>query len=279
MNLKHLTDNALLKETRDLVKAETRITLQILHRLREIERRRVFSDLGYGSLFEFAVKELGYAEASANRRIQSARLLEEMPEIEKKIEQGKLTLTNVALAAQTIKNEKLSGVEVKKQIFSRIEGLSKRECEKTLMSFTEPSPLPPERVRVITSEFYAVNFNFSEKTMELWEEVRDLLSHKRKSQDEMIQIVLSKAIQQLRVEKYKLNALPRTPVAKPCTKRSIPHHIKKLVYLRDGGKCVKCGSKYKVEFDHIVPFSHGGSHTEQNLRLLCFSCNQRRLKA
>lgn len=278
MDLRHLTDKSLLKETKDLVKTETRITLQILHRLREIERRRLFAELGYGSLFDYAVKELSYSEASANRRIQSARLLQEIPEIEKKIEQGKLTLTNVALAAQTIKNEKIQNPEIQRQIFASIEDLSRRECEKTLLTFCEPNPLPPERVKVVSPEFYAVSFNFSDKTMGLLQEAKELLAHKRKTQDQMFQVILTKAIQEIRKEKYKLNALPRTPVAKPCTKRTIPNHLKKLVSHRDGGKCVKCGSRYKLEFDHIKPYSHGGTHSLENLRLLCFSCHQRRSK-
>lgn len=56
--------------------------------------------------------------------------------------------------------------------------------------------------------------------------------------------------------------------------RYIPQSVKNNVWNRDGGKCVECGSKEKLEFDHIVPFSKGGANTERNLQLLCEKCNR-----
>ena len=56
--------------------------------------------------------------------------------------------------------------------------------------------------------------------------------------------------------------------------RHIPQKIKDIVWNRDGGKCVECGSNQKIEFDHIIPFSKGGANTARNLQLLCESCNR-----
>lgn len=52
--------------------------------------------------------------------------------------------------------------------------------------------------------------------------------------------------------------------------RVIPTSVKIAVWKRDHGKCVICGSKDNLHFDHDVPFSKGGSSiTEKNVRLLC----------
>lgn len=56
--------------------------------------------------------------------------------------------------------------------------------------------------------------------------------------------------------------------------RLIPSEVKKEVWIRDGGKCVLCGSKINLHFDHDLPFSKGGtSLTAKNVRLLCMKCN------
>ena len=56
--------------------------------------------------------------------------------------------------------------------------------------------------------------------------------------------------------------------------RKISEEVKDSVWNRDGGKCVQCGSKENLEFDHIIPFSKGGANTKRNIQLLCESCNR-----
>ncbi len=57
--------------------------------------------------------------------------------------------------------------------------------------------------------------------------------------------------------------------------RYIPVSIKKIVYSRDGGACQCCGNTSSLEYDHITPFSCGGSSTDaSNIQLLCMSCNR-----
>jgi len=58
--------------------------------------------------------------------------------------------------------------------------------------------------------------------------------------------------------------------------RYIPSNVKLAVWRRDQGKCVECGSKEKIEYDHIIPNSKGGSNTERNIQLLCEKCNRQK---
>ena len=56
--------------------------------------------------------------------------------------------------------------------------------------------------------------------------------------------------------------------------RLISSEVKKEVWKRDKGKCVKCGSVKNLHFDHDLPFSRGGtSLTIKNVRLLCMKHN------
>lgn len=56
--------------------------------------------------------------------------------------------------------------------------------------------------------------------------------------------------------------------------RLIPTDVKKEVWKRDKWGCVMCGSNVNLHFDHIIPFSKGGSSiTAKNIQLLCAKCN------
>ncbi len=54
----------------------------------------------------------------------------------------------------------------------------------------------------------------------------------------------------------------------------IPESVRIEVWRRDGGKCARCGSREKLEYDHIVPISRGGSNTARNIELLCEKHNR-----
>lgn len=55
---------------------------------------------------------------------------------------------------------------------------------------------------------------------------------------------------------------------------AIRQDVKTDVWNRDGGKCVTCGSRENLEFDHIIPVALGGANTARNIQLLCESCNR-----
>lgn len=53
-------------------------------------------------------------------------------------------------------------------------------------------------------------------------------------------------------------------------RRLIPTQVKLEVWQRDHGKCAICGASDELHFDHILPFSKGGtSMTAVNVQLLC----------
>jgi hypothetical protein len=52
--------------------------------------------------------------------------------------------------------------------------------------------------------------------------------------------------------------------------RVIPTSVKLEVWKRDKGECVQCGSKDNLHFDHILPYSKGGTSLKaENIQLLC----------
>src|SRR5215469_17050370 len=80
-----------------------------------------------------------------------------------------------------------------------------------------------------------------------------------------------------RVFKFKLHfsgaADSDSPAIAPPTledDRLIPSWVKLEVWKRDQGRCQKCGTTSGLHFDHIIPYSKGGSSKDPaNVQILC----------
>lgn len=265
MNLKHLTDSTLLKDTKYLASKERELTVQILHHIKEIDRRKLYSDLKYSSLYEYCIKELCYSEGSAQRRISVARMLKDMPEIEAKIESGELSLMNLVLADKFMKQNDIKEPKKKKEVLKQIENLSKKECDQKLFEMSGQ-----DRPKLTT-------LIIKDETFVLLQKVREL-SGKYLNNDELLTEMSEQTILKIEKEKFKQTSPKKSPPPVE-VKRVIPANLKRIVYLRDK-KCVKCGSVHKLNYHHRKPYALGGKTTVENIRPLCFNCNQRsRIKA
>jgi hypothetical protein len=61
--------------------------------------------------------------------------------------------------------------------------------------------------------------------------------------------------------------------------RTIPRVTQFRVLKRENQICSECGNSVKyeeIEFDHVIPWSKGGSSDEHNIRLLCQKCNRKK---
>ena len=183
MNLKNLTDKVLLENTKALVRQEQELLINVLHHLREIDRRRLFSSLGYKSLHDFTERNLGYPNDQAYRRIAAMRLLRELPEIETKISQGEINLTHIGMAKKLFKDEKLAQnlmtAKEKLDVFEEISKTSTRVAEKIILSKrTNPEPHKPDKVRAITEDKIELKFQASIELQEKIEKLKGRLAHK-----------------------------------------------------------------------------------------------------
>ena len=91
-----LSDRELLRETSNLVRHERHLQGAIIDHLAEIEARGLYLERGFSSLFDYAVRELGYSDAAAARRIGATRLCADQPDAREGLRDGSLTLSAAA---------------------------------------------------------------------------------------------------------------------------------------------------------------------------------------
>jgi hypothetical protein len=107
MTLKKLTDQNLDKNLKELVVGEREILAEIILHIIEVECRKLYLKFGYGSLFEYLTQHIGYANGSAQRRIDAARLAMVVPKVVRDLESGELKLAQVSLLQKSIRAAQL----------------------------------------------------------------------------------------------------------------------------------------------------------------------------
>jgi hypothetical protein len=78
---------------------------------------------------------------------------------------------------------------------------------------------------------------------------------------------------QRRINQAKV-AVSSDTVDRVFTRTPIPDDVKVFVWRRDRGRCVRCQSQTRLEYDHVIPVVMGGSNTARNIQLLCERCNR-----
>lgn len=97
-------------------------------------------------------------------------------------------------------------------------------------------------------------------------EAREEMRRQKQEEKDRQEREAGEALNRERLELANANEILRT--------RAITSEIRREVWRRDQGQCAKCASRLNLEYDHIVPFSKGGSNTVRNVELLCESCNR-----
>ena len=91
-----LGDQQLLDQTRRLAANQRCLEVHILDHLDEIDRRGLALRRGFSSLFDYAVRELRFTDAAAQRRIQAMRLCRRHGWVRASLQSGELSMTAAA---------------------------------------------------------------------------------------------------------------------------------------------------------------------------------------
>ncbi|MGZ3694430.1 MAG: HNH endonuclease [Bdellovibrionota bacterium] len=263
------------------VAREREAVTDVLRYLRELEKRRLFLDRGYTSLFAYCTGRLGYSEPEAQLRIQSMRLVRVVPETLGRLERGTLTMSVAAQIQSAARREKL-GAEKVQSLVRDLSGLSKRETEKELASRFPKAPRR-ELVRHVAEDLVEIRFTVSRDEASLFEKLLDRKAHANFER--------SKAKLFVELAKHELKKLEGNPSQdaaplRPGKERTryISAATRRKIWRRDDGHCQyvdpvtkkKCESRHGVQLDHVCKFADGGTHDPENLRLFCGPHNRAR---
>ena len=344
-----LDSTALARRLRDLAGDERQVQVDFLLHLDEFDRRQEYLPLGFGSLWDFCLRELHLREGAAGRRIAAMRALRRFPRLESPLRDGRLCLSTAPLLAQVLTEENLDELVAQAAFRTKAEvehlvatiqprtaprdGL-RRLAEANALSLARPpastdavtsllalgtdeprppdgapataaltvpsaaahTPAAPARAFAPAAELHAVSGDEWSLRVTIdgalkadLDSFASLLSHKVRRND--YTALLREAVR-CGIEKHgkRRGTVPpsrkrKKPAAPSEAKvsdpsRRIPADVKRAVHERDGGCCAwvskdgrRCGSRWQLEYDHIVPVSRGGKSTVENVRVACRAHN------
>lgn len=296
MNLKFLSQNELDQRMKTLAQKERDVLHEILLTIKEIDSRRIYLQMGFSSLFEYLVAGVGYSEGSAQRRIDAARLLKELPDIAEKIQAGEIKLNQIALLQRAVREVSKSQsnmvtAEDKLMLLNQIGGMNHSDSQKEIALYFDIPVVAATAKKIQADESVRLEMTLSKEVYEKLKTAQALLSHSVPSGDlvQFLEYVVDRVIKQKtsvrtsargkdKVGKIKSASLGSTAiVAVKSLSVSVKKEIlkaQKCCQYRDPVSNRLCGSKWFTQVDHKHSRWAGGSHESGNLQILCARHNK-----
>ncbi len=295
-----LTNLTLDKHLQELITSEREILTEIITYIREVDCRKMFLSFGYPSLFEYLTRRMGYSNASAQRRIDAARLTRNVPEVLTHLESGEINLSQISIMALAIrqigKNSHTVDTEIKEHLVNSIAGKDLKQTEIIISKTLNLQIHEGTKARHQKDESVRFELTLTKEQWKKLNQTRDILSTSLpngSNRNNLIEYLCDGVISKKAKAACKKAQAPKTSRAKPTksdakikrhqptpARESIPKSIQREVFARD--KCSqfqskitghKCSSTWNLTLDHIQPVWAGGGNSADNLRVFCASHN------
>ena len=286
----NLSAQDLVKQLRQSLSCERTALADFLCALAELDHRRLYVELGYGSAWDFCVRALELSETATHYRLAAARQIQKQPELADEIRCGSLCITTLAKLSPVLTDQNRAA------LVGEAAGKTTRQVEQ-MVARLRPKPVPSRDVvrrtdepaapqvetQVLTETLLRKHLTVDGEFEALLAQARDALSHSMPTASEVE--ILKEGLRRIVREASRRKGVtkkPRTkPPSQPAQTRDIPRAVKREVWQRDLGRCQWptadggiCGSTRRIHFHHLVDRARGGLHTVQNIVLACSLHNQ-----
>ena len=184
--IKYLKNPELHESLKAYSAKERKLTHLILLHIMEVDRRKLYLEMAYPSLWEYLVTGIGYSAQAAQNRIDAARLMVQVPDLGEKLVRGSLNLSQVSLLQKNIRQVQKKAQdgsrlkvspEFKQQIVEKLENKSSKETELLLAQAFGTPIEKQESIKMQKDESTRVEITYTKEEMEILEKAKSLLSH------------------------------------------------------------------------------------------------------
>ncbi len=188
MMLKYLSYQELDQKIKSLAAREKQLLHEILLTIQEMDARKMYLDLGFSNLFSYLTTGVGYSEGAAQRRIDAARLLREIPEIGAKIQTGEIQLNQISLLQKTVRQvmktqkQKVNTTQ-KKEILQQLSCLNHSQSQQKISEFFDLPILTEVKRQTQADASVRLEVTLSKELFQKIEQAQQLLSHQIPSGD------------------------------------------------------------------------------------------------
>src|SRR5690349_12596224 len=103
--MSNLSAQDLMEQLRQSLSGERTALADFLVALAELDRRRLYVELGWSSAWDFCCRALGLSETATHYRLAAARQIQQQPELVDQIRSGRLCITTLAKLSRIMTDE------------------------------------------------------------------------------------------------------------------------------------------------------------------------------
>ena len=289
MNFETMTDTELENSLKSNVASERKILHVILEHIREVDARQLHLKRAFPSLKAYLIEENGYSGSAADRRIEAAQLIKDVPAVAEKVRDGILNLSQLGEVHKAVKTkERISRCNItpeeKHTLVESVIGKTVYQAQQELAQMLDIPVRKCERIYFQQDGSAIIETYLSKETFEKLMRCKESTAHRLVQNNQ--EINLANTIDRLAEEhlEKKFNSATsasKTAVVPERVNKTLTPKTRALVLnqdaccsFRDSRTGKVCGSRFVLQTDHKQSRWLGGDHSLRNLQPLCARHNR-----